>query len=368
MASGETVTEQPRPRAGTTAAGRLRSGRRRHGGSAALIARVIGLTVSVGIAMLVFSIINSNFAKTGNLIEMIRSMSSLGLMALGLTLLIIVGELDLSVGATYGLAAMLMGKVWLSGVPFPVAFVIGLATGATVGLVNGGLTLVVGMPSFIATLATLNVAQGLTLWISNAQSIAPAFGNPAPPKWQLGWFSALGATILPFSIPIQVVWLIGLAIVVGFLLHRSLFGFRLFAIGGNLHAARTAKLPVTKYKLVTFVLCGTLAALAGILDFSFLGSTDPSAGSSLLFPVFAAVVIGGASLSGGRGLIVGTVLGALLLATLTNGLSIIGVGSYGQLIFVGAAIAGAVALDRWTAARSGGVRRLVGWRLRRDSV
>jgi len=365
MASPE-VSAQARPDAGAPEVGPIRA--TRVGGSTALVARVVGLTFSVGIAMLVFTIINSNFARTGNLIEVVRAMSSLGLMALGLTLLIVVGELDLSVGATYGLAAMLMGKVWLAGVPFPLALAIGLGTGAAVGFVNAALTLGVGMPSFIATLATLNVAQGLTLWISNAQSIAPAFATPAPPKWQLGWFSAIGATILPFTIPIQVAWLVVLAVVVGYVLHRSLFGFRLFAIGGNLEAARAAKLPVTRYKFVTFVLCGTLAALAGILDFSFLSSTDPNAGSSLLFPVFAAVVIGGASLSGGRGLIIGTVLGALLLETLTNGLSIIGVGSYGQLIFVGAAIAGAVALDRWTAARSGGVRRLVGWRLKRDSV
>jgi ribose/xylose/arabinose/galactoside ABC-type transport system permease subunit len=352
MAGGGTVSEQAGSDAGAGTAERARRGvRRRRAASAPLIARVIGLTVSVGVAMLVFTIINPNFLRVGNLIEMIRAMSSLGLMALGLTLLIIVGELDLSVGATYGLAAMLMGKVWLSGLPFPLAFAIGLGVGATVGAVNAGLTLLVGMPSFIATLATLNVASGLTLWLSNAQSIAPAFSNPPLPKWQLGWFSALGATVLPFKIPIQVVWLIGFAILIGYLLHRSLFGFRLYAIGGNLQAARTAKLPVTTYKLATFMLCGTLAALAGILDFSFLGSTDPNAGASLLFPVFAAVIIGGASLSGGRGLVLGTVLGALLLATLTNGLSIIGVGSYGQLIFVGTAIAGAVALDRWTARR-----------------
>jgi ribose/xylose/arabinose/galactoside ABC-type transport system permease subunit len=316
--------------------------------SSAFAARIIGLTVSVGIAIAVFTIVNSNFARIGNLIELVRAMSSLGIMALGLTLLIIVGELDLSVGATYGLAAMLLGKIWLAGVPFPLALLLGLGVGLGVGFVNATLTLIVGMPSFIATLATLNVAQGVTLWVSNAQSVDPAFNNPPVSHTELGWFSALGATTLPFTIPIQVAWLVGLALVVGYVLHRSLFGFRLYVIGGNLQAARHARLPVLKYKFATFMLCGLLAALAGILDFSFLGSTDPNAGSSLLFPVFAAVIIGGASLRGGRGLIVGTVLGALLLSTLTNGLSIIGVGSYSQLIFVGAAIAGAVALDRWT--------------------
>jgi ribose/xylose/arabinose/galactoside ABC-type transport system permease subunit len=351
VASRETVSDNTQGEPASPVADRVRTRRAARFRSSPLIARVIGLGVSIGVALVIFATINPNFAKVGNLIEILRAMSSLGIMALGLTLLIIVGELDLSVGATYGLAAMVMGKVWLSGIPFPLALLIGLATGAGVGVVNGGLTLLVGMPSFIATLATLNVAGGLTLWISNAQNIAPAFTNSPPPEWQLGWFSAIGATVLPFSIPIQVVWFFAFAVLIGYVLHRSVFGFRLFAIGGNPQAAISSKLPVVKYKFATFVVCGLLAALSGILDFSFLGSTDPNAGASLLFPVFAAVIIGGASLSGGRGLIVGTVLGALLLSTLTNGLSIIGVGSYGQLIFVGVAIAGAVALDRWTVRR-----------------
>jgi ribose/xylose/arabinose/galactoside ABC-type transport system permease subunit len=351
MASRDTVSENTQGEPASPVAARARVRRAARFGSSPLGARAIGLVVSIGIVVVIFVAINPNFAKVGNLIEILRAMSSLGIMALGLTLLIIVGELDLSVGATYGLAAMLMGNVWLSGVPFPLALLIGLATGAAVGAVNGGLTLFVGMPSFIATLATLNVAGGLTLWISNAQNIAPAFTTSPPPKWELDWFSAIGATVLPLSIPIQVVWFFAFAVLIGYVLHRSVFGFRLFAIGGNPQAAISSKLPVVKYKFATFVVCGLLAALSGILDFSFLGSTDPNAGASLLFPVFAAVIIGGASLSGGRGLIVGTVLGALLLSTLTNGLSIIGVGSYGQLILVGVAIAGAVALDRWTVRR-----------------
>lgn len=323
------------------------NGRRRRVGLRPLVARVVGLAVSIAVAMLVFGLINPNFATGTNLIEMVRAMSSLGIMALGLTLLIIVGELDLAIGATYGLAAMLVGKVWLAGLPFPAALALGLGIGVAVGLVNGGLTLVVRMPSFIATLATLNVAQGVTLLVSSGQGVAPGYAHPAVNTTQLAWFRALGATTLPLGIPIQVIWLVSLSVLIGFALHRSLFGFHLFAIGGNLEAARVARLPIMRYKFIAFMLSGLLAALAGILDFSFLGSTDPSAGIPLLFPVFAAVIIGGASLSGGRGAIIGTILGALLLAVLTNGLSIIGVGSYGQLIFVGSAIAGAVALDRW---------------------
>jgi ribose/xylose/arabinose/galactoside ABC-type transport system permease subunit len=314
--------------------------------------RVIGLVVSILAAAIVFTLVNPNFALGTNLIGLVRAMSSMGIMALGLTLLIIAGELDLSIGATYGLAAMLMGKAWLAGVPFAAALAIGLGIGLGVGLANALLTTVVRMPSFVATLGTLNVAQGATLLISEARGINPGYSHPPVDPRELEVFRALGATSLPLGIPIQVLWLLVLSVVVGLLLHRSLFGFRLFAIGGNVEAARTARLPIRRYKFIAFMLAGLLAALAGILDFSFLGSTDPSAGLPLLFPVFAAVIVGGASLRGGRGTIIGTFLGALLLAVLGNGLSVIGVGAFGQLMFVGLAILGAVALDRWTARKS----------------
>lgn len=310
--------------------------------------RIVGLLISTGIAIVVFTLVNSNFLTARNSLGLVRSMSSLAIMALGLTLVIIAGELDLAVGATYGLAAMVAGTVWVSGVPLWLALLAGLGVGAAIGVVNAWLTAVVGIPSFIVTLGTLNIAQGLTLYISGAQGLNPAHSRPGVSEAELSVFRAIGATKLPFGVPIQIIWLIALALLIGFLLHRTLFGFRLLAIGGNREAARVVRLKGRKYIFLVFIASGVLSALAGILDFSFLGSTGPSAGLSLLFPVFAAVIIGGASLTGGRGSIPGTIAGAVLLAVLGNGLSILGVGSFAQLIFIGVATIGAVAMDRWT--------------------
>ena len=145
--------------------------------------------------------------------------------------------------------------------------------------------------------------------------------------------------------------MIGVALVIGFLLSRSLFGFRLKAIGGNPAAAELARLPVVKYKFAAFIICAALATLASTLDFSFIGSTQPNLGLSLLFPVFAAVIIGGASLSGGRGTAIGTLSGALLLAIIQDGLALLSVGAYLQQFVQGTVTIGAVVLDRFTAGR-----------------
>jgi ribose/xylose/arabinose/galactoside ABC-type transport system permease subunit len=308
--------------------------------------RIGGLVVAIAIVWIVFALLNENFLSRLNTLELVRAMSSLAIVALGLTLVIIAGEIDLSLGATYGLVAMSMGTLWIDGMNVVPALLIGLGIGAAIGLVNGVLTTVVKIPSFIVTLGSMNIVQGLTLWISHARGINPEYADPPVPKGQLDFFRWLGATTLPGDIPIQVAWLVGIAILFMILLHRSVFGFRLTSIGGNVDAARVMRLPVRRYKIIAFVLAGLLAALAGILDFSFLGSTDPSAGLPLTFPIFAAVIIGGASLAGGRGTVIGTLSGALLLQSLTNGFAILGVGPFVQLIFVGAVTVGAVGLDR----------------------
>ena len=314
--------------------------------------RVGGLLLAIVAVWIVFTALNGNFFTRSNILELIRAGSSLAIIAIGETLVIIAGELDLSVGAVYGLAAMVMGTLWVQGtVNVYVALAIGLGVGVALGTLNAFLVTVVTIPSFVVTLGTYTLLQGLTLYVSGTLEVNPAYATPHVNSTQLSFFSRLGGQVLPLSIPIQVAWLVGIAIVFGFVLHRSLFGFRLTAIGGNIDAARIARLPVRRYKFVVFILCGLLASLAGILDFSYLGATDPSSGLPLTFPVFAAVIIGGASLSGGRGTIVGTLSGVLLLQSLTNGLNILGVGSFAQLIFVGSVTIGAVALDRLTRVR-----------------
>lgn len=312
--------------------------------------RAGGLAIAILLVATLFAVLNPNFLTTGNLLGLLRAMSSLAIISLAQTLVIVSGELDLSVGALYGLAAMAMAIIWLHGLPLVVAIPAALGLMILAGAINAFFTTVVGIPSFIATLGMMSVARGVELFVSGARGYSPAYaenyGLHRPPIGELNAFSALGATTLPFSIPIQVVWLVVLSLIFWFLLHRTLFGFRLTALGGNVEAARVARIAIRQYKVVVFVISAIAAGWAGILDFSFIGSVEPGSGLDLTFPVFAAVVIGGASLNGGRGTAVGTLMGAALLSLLENGLALLGVGPYASLVFIGLVTIGAVALDR----------------------
>jgi len=312
------------------------------------VLRIAGLLGAIVIIMLAFQFKNTYFLTGDNMLELVRSMSTLGIVALGETLVIIAGEIDLSVGAVYGLCAMAFGEMWIHGLPVYAALPAALLIGAGIGAINAFFTVVVGVPSFIATLGMFSFAQGMTYLLSNSQSINPQFANPPVDATQYNFFHALGASDLPLNIPVQIVWLFGAALAIGLLLHRSLFGFRLTAIGGNPEAARLIGLPVGRYKFWVFAISGVCAAIGGILDFSFISSTSPNAGiNNITFPTFAAVIIGGASLAGGRGTVAGTLAGAFLLGTLANGLNLNLVDPFVQLIAVGIVTVAAVSLDRY---------------------
>lgn len=313
--------------------------------------RTLGLALAIVVLALIVQSQRSAFLSFDNLLTLLRSMIALGMVAFAQKLVILLGEIDLPVGAVYGLSAIVTATLWLGGgsLPFTVPLIPALLAAITlavlVGLLNGFFTVKAGLPSFIATLGMLNVAEGLQLYISNATTFTPAYNEPLPPAWELSLFQHLGATLLPYGIPVETLWLVAAFVVFWFLRHRTVFGFRLVAIGGNPEAARIARLPVRKYKYIVFILSSLAAAIAGIIDFSYVGSVGPSQSGSLLFSVIAAVVIGGASLNGGRGTIVGTLLGVILLAMLNNGLSLLGVGSFAQLMFIGVVTIGAVWLD-----------------------
>jgi ribose/xylose/arabinose/galactoside ABC-type transport system permease subunit len=306
-----------------------------------------GLLGAIVVTMVIFQSLNSYFLTANNMLGLLRSMSSLAIVACGVTLVLVAGELDLSVGSIYGLGAMVPATLWVGGWSLPAALAVGIAVGALAGVVNAFVTTMLNVPSFIATLGMLSLAQGITFLISNSQSVTASRSRPG-----YGFFTNLSNMKLPFDIPAQVLWLVVVSLILGFLLRHTLFGFRLSAIGGNTPAAVRAAQPVRSYKLWVFALSGVLATLAGILDFSLIGSTTPTSGTSLTFPVCAAVIIGGASLLGGRGSISGTLAGAFFLTLLSNGLSLLGVGAYAQLLFTGIVTIGAVALDRWTNTRN----------------
>jgi len=328
-------------------------GQARPGGSAAnagidLALRMGGLLAAIIVVAIVFIIINPNVANLNMGASVLRSMSSVAIMALGLTLVIVVGEIDLSFGATYGLAINALAVMWIfGGIPIYAAIPLAILIGAAVGLFNGLLVTRLNIPSFIVTLGSYNLLYGISLWVSNTATYNPVYPPPGMtiPQEQLDFFVGLTQSVGAFRLSLEVVWMIVIAVIVAFLLHRSLFGFRLMAIGGNPRAAELARLPVRRYKILAFVLCGTLAAIAGVLDFSFIQTSQPNTGLSYTFPVFAAVIIGGASLSGGKGTVIGTLGGALLLAELQLGLSILSPGPHVQQIFLGAVTIGAVALD-----------------------
>ncbi len=313
--------------------------------------RTLGLALAIVLIAAIVQSQRSAFLSPENILTLVRSMVALGMVACAQLLVILFGEIDLSVGAVYGLAGTVTATLWLGGgslpftAPLPAALLAGLGMALLAGAVSGFLIVKVGLPSFITTLGILNVADGMSLLIGNATTFTPAYNDPLPPAWELSVFHGLGGALMANSIPVETLWLFGAFILFWILRHRTVFGFRLMAMGGNAEAARVARLPLHKYKHVVFLLSALMAGLAGIVDFSYVGSIGPSQSSSLSFQVIAAVVIGGASLNGGRGTILGTLLGVILLALLNNGLALLGVGSFVQLLFIGLVTIGAVWLD-----------------------
>ena len=318
--------------------------------------RVGGLAIAIIIVIIIFTALSkpNTFFRVENGLVIMRYMSTIAIVALGLTLVIVVGEIDLSFGYMYGLAATLVSVAWIVwGWPIWLAIALAFAAAVGIGAMNALLVTLVKIPSFIVTLGTGQLIFGLTLLVSGTNTYNPVYPpeGRTVPQGEVDAFFTLSNQELPWDIPAQGVWMIGVALVIGFLLSRSLFGFRLKAIGGNPLAAELARLPIVKYKFAAFIICAVLASLAAILDFAFIGSTQPNLGLSLLFPVFAAVIIGGASLSGGRGTAIGTLSGALLLAIIQDGLALNAVGAYLQQFVQGAVTIAAVVLDRFTNSR-----------------
>lgn len=307
-----------------------------------------GLAIAILLVALFMFIVKPKSFNIDVGISVLRAMSSVAIMSLGLTLVIVVGEIDLSFGAMYGLGANALAVMWiLYGVPVYLALPVTIVIGALVGLFNGALVTGLRIPSFIVTLGSYNLIYGVSLWITKTSTFNPVYPPPGVdiPSDQLDFFTNLTASFGSHPISLEVAWMVALAIIVGILLHRTLFGFRLMAIGGNPVAAALARLPVVRYKILAFVLCAVLASIAGILDFSFIQTAQPNIGLSFTFPVFAAVIIGGASLSGGKGTVIGAMSGALLLAELQQGLALLTPGPHVQQLFLGVVTIGAVALD-----------------------
>ena len=275
-----------------------------------------------------------------------------GIMAIGVTFTILVGGIDLSVGSIAGLAGMVAGGMLVGGLilqPLGVAVffapvlvvLIALAVGAGIGLVNGLVSTKLGVAPFIATLGMLYIARGAALLYSDSATYPNLDRNRFGPTG----FEVLGIAN-PAGIPMPVWLMIGVTLAAIFLTRATPFGRHLYAIGGNERAAVLAGIRVHRVKIVAYVLSGACAALAGIIVASQLDAAYPNTGTGYELNAIAAVVLGGASLSGGKGTVVGTIIGAFLIGVLNDGLVFLGVSSIWQMVVKGTVIVGAVALDQ----------------------
>jgi ribose/xylose/arabinose/galactoside ABC-type transport system permease subunit len=319
------------------------------------LARLGGVTLAVIIVGAYFSVrTHGQLLDLSNLFGILRGLSSIAIMGFGLTLVIVAGEIDLSFAAVYGLSTNIVAVLWINdGMSVYLAILIAFLAAIAVGLFNAFFTVVVKIPSFIATLGASTLIFGLTLLIGQTQNLSYQYPpNPgAVSKSSINLFQNLGAAALPHQFPEQGIWTIALLLIFAFLLNRTLFGFRLKAIGGSRSAAEVVRLPVKRYIFIAFIASACMGCLAGLLDFSFVGSAGPDDGQTFLFPVFAAVIIGGTHLAGGKGSAMGTLTGALLLAVLANGFALIAAGPFASEILLGTVTIGAVVIDRFTSKR-----------------
>ena len=288
------------------------------------------------ILCIVMTILSPFFLTFNNLSNVGIQIAVIAILALGQTFVIVSGGIDLSVGSVLGLSGIVFGwATVVAGLPLTVALGLGIGSGALAGLINGLLITFGRLPSFIATLAMLSAARGLALVISGNAPL-----NPIPgPVRSLGSGNFLGFVPLPIILML-IMWAVAVVV-----LRNTYPGRCMYAIGGNEEASRLSGINVSRQKLVVYTLSGLFAGIAGILLTARLASAQPQAGFTFELDAIAAVVIGGASLSGGVGTASGTLIGALILGVLRNGLNLLNVSSDFQQVVIGVVIALAVMTD-----------------------
>lgn len=278
-----------------------------------------------------------NFLTQGNLVVVSRQIALALFISIGMTFVIISSAIDLSVGSVVALTSVVLGLLMVDeGLPPVVAVLLAVVAGAAVGVFNGVVVAYSRIPAFVVTLGTLAMASGLALGLTTGSTIS---GFPDS-------FLVLGQGSVA-GVPVPVVLALLVAVVSHLVLTRTVFGRHVYLIGSNEDAARLSGVKVRSVKIAIFVIASSLAALASVVETSRLSVAQPSAGAGYELAAIGAVVIGGASLFGGEGSILGTVLGTTLLGLILNGLILLGISAYWQQMFSGAIIIAAVALNLW---------------------
>lgn len=278
--------------------------------------------------------LNDSFLTVNNLTNVARQVSINAIIAVGMTCAILTGGIDLSVGPVMALSGSIAAGLMLGGIPIPLAMVAALVIGALFGLANGACIAYLRMPPIIVTLASMGIARGLALLYTGGYPIS---GLP-------DMFSFFGrGSVLGIQVPVLI--MVGVYILAYLMLNHLPFGRYVYAIGGNEEAARLSGIRVPRYKVLVYVVSGTTAALAGLVLTSRLMSGQPNAGEGFELDAIAAVVLGGAAISGGRGAIIGTLVGAMMLGVLNNGLNLMSVSPYIQNVVKGGIILAAIYLS-----------------------
>ncbi|UTR15679.1 ribose ABC transporter permease [Salipaludibacillus sp. LMS25] len=299
---------------------------------------LLGPFIGLFLIVAIITILNPSFLSFGNVLNVLRQVSINALIAFGMTFVILTGGIDLSVGSMLALSGAVTATLMASGVDPLLAMLIGLLTGVVLGAVNGFIIAKGKVAPFIATLATMTIYRGLTLVFTDGRPVSGLGGDN-------GMFELLGRGYL-FGVPVPAVTMLVSFLVLYLILKKTTFGRRVYAVGGNEEASILSGIKVDRIKIYVYSLTGFLSALAGIILTSRLNSAQPTAGTMYELDAIAAVVLGGTSLTGGRGWIVGTLIGALIIGVLNNGLNLLGVSSFFQQVVKGSVILLAVLMDR----------------------
>lgn len=293
--------------------------------------------------IIVFSLASPNFMQTQNILAILQATSVNGVLAIAATLVIITGGIDLSVGTLMTFCAVIAGVLLTYlGLPLPIGVIGAILAGTCAGIVSGTVIAKLKVPPFIATLGMMLILKGLSLVISGTR---PIYFNDTPGFTQIAQGSLVGAVIPALPIPNGVLVLFAVALIAAFVLSKTALGRYTFALGSNEEAVRLSGVNVDRWKIAVYATAGSICGVAGILIASRLNSAQPALGQGYELDAIAAVVIGGTSLSGGRGTVLGTLIGALIISVLANGLRILSVAQEWQTVVTGCIIILAVYAD-----------------------
>ena len=301
-----------------------------------------GILLALLVLMAGMTFLQPNFATANNLFLVSRQIALTAIVALGVFFVILTSGIDLSLGSTVGLSGFMCGLAMAGGWPWALAVGIGLLTGALVGAINGGIVAFLGVTPFIVTLGMLGAARGVVLVLKHGDSIREI---PQP------FINAANGTLLGLSVPVLMLLL--LAVVSHIVLRHTVFGRRVYAIGGNEEATAFSGINTRWVKFFTYVICGAFAAVTGVLFVARFQSAQADAGKGMELDAIAATVIGGTSLMGGQGSVIGVLIGAVIMGVVRNGLVLLEVSSYWQELIIGVIIVLAAVLDVWRGRQRG---------------